>query len=204
MRVIAAALLGRGVGETKAFSFEHCANIGGWIMSLVDCQDAAKRRAEEIARDIRLGKRPPPKSNVFPIRPEPVAADPQPEPAAPPPLVIPPPEPAAKLDAIDDLESIPAKTIVLTVCKYYGILYRELVSSQRHQAVMTPRHVAMYLLHELPLSRRSYPEIGRAIGRRDHSTAFYSVRKITRLIGTEPDLASDVAQLRSLLEPSNV
>lgn len=183
-------------------------------MSLVDCQEASKRRAEEIARDIRLGKRPPPKSNVVPIRPlvEPPAVNipvtqvaPAPVPKSPEAVEQIKSELGAHLAQIgDDLTVIPARTVILTACKYYQVGYLEIKSQQRHQSIVIPRHVSCYLLHELPNSRRSYPEIGRLMGDRDHTSVMFAVKKIARLIESDPLIAGDVAKLRELLESAHV
>jgi len=77
-----------------------------------------------------------------------------------------------------------------------------LSSSRRAQAVVRPRHVAMYLAKQL--TSRSLPEIGRKFGKRDHTTVMYAIRRIEELRPKDPALDEDVEQLRrSLEDPSD-
>src|SRR3546814_17879774 len=54
------------------------------------------------------------------------------------------------------------------VCAHYRLDKSEMASKRRVRAIARPRQVAMYLAKEL--TPRSYPEIGRRFGGRDHST----------------------------------
>ena len=88
------------------------------------------------------------------------------------------------------------------VAAHYNIKAAELSSSRRAQAVVRPRHVAMYLAKQL--TSRSLPEIGRKFGKRDHTTVMYAIRRIEELRPKDPALDEDVEQLRrSLEDPSD-
>ena len=88
------------------------------------------------------------------------------------------------------------------VAAHYNIKAAELSSSRRAQAVVRPRHVAMYLAKQL--TSRSLPEIGRKFGKRDHTTVMYAIRRIEELKPNDPALEEDVEQLRrSLEDPSD-
>ena len=88
------------------------------------------------------------------------------------------------------------------VAAHYNIKAAELSSSRRAQAVVRPRHVAMYLAKQL--TSRSLPEIGRKFGKRDHTTVMYAIRRIEELRPKDPALDKDVEQLRrSLEDPSD-
>ena len=63
-----------------------------------------------------------------------------------------------------------------TVCQFYRVDRTEMSSKRRARAVVRPRQVAMYLAKVL--TPRSYPEIGRKFGGRDHSTVIHAVRLI--------------------------
>ena len=87
------------------------------------------------------------------------------------------------------------------VAAHYNIQPAELSSSRRAQAVVRPRHVAMYLAKQL--TSRSLPEIGRKFGKRDHTTVMYAIRRIEELRPKDPALDEDVDFLwRSLEDPS--
>jgi len=58
--------------------------------------------------------------------------------------------------------------------------------------------MAMYLAKNL--TTRSYPEIGRRFGNRDHTTVMHAVRKIEDLKSQDSQFSEDVELLRKMLE----
>jgi chromosomal replication initiator protein len=50
------------------------------------------------------------------------------------------------------------------------------------------------------LTTRSYPDIGRRFGGREHSTVMHAVKRVEELIKTDHQIAEDVELLRRLLE----
>jgi chromosomal replication initiator protein len=85
-----------------------------------------------------------------------------------------------------------------TVCHFYRIDRSEMSSKRRARAVVRPRQVAMYLAKVL--TPRSYPEIGRKFGGRDHSTVIHAVRLIEDLRKRDADMDGDVRSLLRQLE----
>ncbi len=85
-----------------------------------------------------------------------------------------------------------------TVCHFYRIDRAEMSSKRRARAVVRPRQVAMYLAKVL--TPRSYPEIGRKFGGRDHSTVIHAVRLIEDLRKRDADMDGDVRSLLRQLE----
>ncbi|MBT2135687.1 chromosomal replication initiator protein DnaA [Croceibacterium sp. LX-88] len=85
-----------------------------------------------------------------------------------------------------------------TVCQFYRIDRAEMSSKRRARAVVRPRQVAMYLAKVL--TPRSYPEIGRKFGGRDHSTVIHAVRLIEDLRQRDSDMDGDVRSLLRQLE----
>lgn len=85
-----------------------------------------------------------------------------------------------------------------TVCQFYRIDRSEMSSKRRARAVVRPRQVAMYL--SKVLTPRSYPEIGRKFGGRDHSTVIHAVRLIEDLRTRDADMDGDVRSLLRQLE----
>ena len=85
-----------------------------------------------------------------------------------------------------------------TVCQFYRIDRSEMSSKRRARAVVRPRQVAMYL--SKVLTPRSYPEIGRKFGGRDHSTVIHAVRLIEDLRQRNADMDGDVRSLLRQLE----
>lgn len=84
-----------------------------------------------------------------------------------------------------------------TVCAEYGVKLVDLCSQRRHHPVLRPRQVAMYLCREL--TNRSFPEIGRRFGGRDHSTVFTAVQRVETLMKSNPEMAARVNRLEEQL-----
>lgn len=95
-------------------------------------------------------------------------------------------------------KAIPIATIQKEVCAYYGISHSDLIGKKRTYSIVTPRHVAMYLSQELTDS--SYPQIGEAFGKRDHSTVMHAVSKIKKWMGSEPDIYSQIEFITNRLK----
>ncbi len=83
--------------------------------------------------------------------------------------------------------------IIDTVAAHYRLESSELKSAKRSQDLALPRHLAMYLAHEL--IQLSFPRIGEAFGNRKHTSALYAHSRIKEQILKDPDLALAVKQL---------
>jgi chromosomal replication initiator protein len=80
------------------------------------------------------------------------------------------------------------------VAEHYGLKTADLESPNRSRSIVRPRQIAMYLARLL--TPRSYPEIGRRFGNRDHTTVMHAVETIQRLISMDSAFAEEVEQLR--------
>jgi chromosomal replication initiator protein len=83
------------------------------------------------------------------------------------------------------------------VAAYFDVKLHDLKGPKRHRAVAHPRMIAMYLARKL--TNMSYPEIGSRFGGKDHSTVISAVRKIERLVQSDPSLRSVVSTLENHL-----
>jgi chromosomal replication initiator protein len=84
------------------------------------------------------------------------------------------------------------------VAEHYALRINDLISPRRARSVARPRQVAMYLAKQL--TPRSYPEIGRRFGGRDHTTVMHAVKRIEELRMTDHELDRDIAQLQRALD----
>jgi chromosomal replication initiator protein len=89
------------------------------------------------------------------------------------------------------------EAIQRAVASYFDVKVADLRGLQRHRAIAHPRMVAMYLSRKL--TSTSYPEIGNRFGGKDHSTVIAAVRKIERLLTTDPCLRSVITTLDTSL-----
>jgi chromosomal replication initiator protein len=87
--------------------------------------------------------------------------------------------------------------IIETVAAHYRVEPSELRSAKRSQDLALPRHIAMYLAHDL--MNMSFPRIGEAFGNRKHTSALYAHSRIKELILKDPGLAQSVKQITSQL-----
>jgi len=80
-----------------------------------------------------------------------------------------------------------------TVADHFNMKQVDLLSERRTRAIARPRQIAMYLCKQH--TTRSYPDIGRRFGGRDHTTVLHGVRKIEELIPQDDQIARDVEAL---------
>jgi chromosomal replication initiator protein len=83
------------------------------------------------------------------------------------------------------------------VARHYNVSRQELVSNRRTRVIVKPRQIAMYLAKTL--TPRSFPEIGRRFGGRDHTTVLHAVRKIEEMISGDQKLSQELELLRRLI-----
>ena len=64
------------------------------------------------------------------------------------------------------------------VCNYFNITMKDLTSSQRSNNITFPRQIGMYLCRIL--TNESFPKVGEAFGKRDHTTVMHAFKKIEK------------------------
>ena len=93
--------------------------------------------------------------------------------------------------------ALDADTIVDEAAGYYHMSAEELRGPSRKKDVVRARHVAMYLLHEEKGMRDT--DIGRHLGRCDHSTVSSALRKIRSQINIDVQLRRDILTIKEAL-----
>lgn len=95
-----------------------------------------------------------------------------------------------------DLE--PQRVIDL-VAHYFNLSAEKLLGRDRSRAVALPRQIAMYLLREE--ANVSLPQIGEALGGRDHTTVMYAIKKISKEIKGDSGskIGRDIMKLKEQL-----
>jgi chromosomal replication initiator protein len=84
------------------------------------------------------------------------------------------------------------------VAHQWSVRVQELKSRRRTRELTVPRHVAMYLVHEL--LNLSLVAIGSHFGGRDHSTVIHAIRKVEESLTTDPAFAARFEEVRRALE----
>lgn len=86
--------------------------------------------------------------------------------------------------------------IITAVARSYPINPKRLISRQRAQHVVVPRHIAMFLAAEL--TSHSLTAIGTAFDR-DHTTVMHAIRVTRARMGVDPTFATTVETLKNQL-----
>ncbi|HEY0705944.1 MAG TPA: chromosomal replication initiator protein DnaA [Polyangia bacterium] len=97
-------------------------------------------------------------------------------------------------------QSLSIEAIQREVASYFAVKLADLKGPNRHRAVAHPRMIAMYLARRL--TSMSFPAIGSRFSGRDHSTVISAVRKIERLVETDPAQRSVINTIESHLRQS--
>ncbi len=82
--------------------------------------------------------------------------------------------------------------------EHFLLKQADLLCERRTRAIARPRQLAMYLAKTL--TTRSYPDIGRRFGGRDHTTVLHAVRRIEQLKAEDPSIAADVEAITRKLK----
>lgn len=89
-------------------------------------------------------------------------------------------------------------SIIRIVARHYNVLPSQICGAVRTQHATRARHIAMYIARKLhPL--RSFPELGRMFGGRDHTSVLHGVQKIERLMREDSQFAAEVEAVKSTI-----
>ncbi|AGA65185.1 Chromosomal replication initiator protein DnaA [Liberibacter crescens BT-1] len=116
-------------------------------------------------------------------------------------------EPLLTIDLVDEIlthlikssepRRIRIEDIQRLVSRHYNVSRQDLLSSRRTRVVVKPRQIAMYL--SKIMTTRSFPEIGRRFGDRDHTTVLHAVRKVETMLETDTKLLKEIELLKRLI-----
>jgi len=87
--------------------------------------------------------------------------------------------------------------IITTVARYFDLEPEVLAGQRRDKQSALARHIAAYLIREE--TDRSFSEIGRELGNRDHSAILRGYQKIAEEIDNNPQLRRDIIDIREKL-----
>ncbi len=90
--------------------------------------------------------------------------------------------------------------IINTVSEYFNVKPEDVISKKRNSEYVLPRQVAMYLCHILTDS--SYAVIGKALGKKDHTTVLHGCNKIEDELKNNEELQSKIDAILKKLNPN--
>jgi len=89
---------------------------------------------------------------------------------------------------------VSAERVLKAIQKFYHVPIEDIVSKKRNREVIKPRHIAMYILKNVV--GLSYPEIGRELGGKDHTTIMHGCKAITKDISGSKQLKDEIELLK--------
>jgi chromosomal replication initiator protein len=94
-------------------------------------------------------------------------------------------------------KAIDPEHIVATVAEVYGIPVGQIMGRGRTKSVARSRQIAMYLIREE--TDYSLPQIGEALGGKDHTTVMYGHEKISDLLETDDKTRRQILEIKEKL-----
>ena len=113
---------------------------------------------------------------------------------------------AAAEEALKDViypnksRDITPSLIINTVAEYFNVKPEDVISKKRNSEFVLPRQVAMYLCHTLTDS--SYALIGKALGKKDHTTVLHGCNKIEEELKSNEELQNKIDILTKKISPN--
>jgi chromosomal replication initiator protein len=103
----------------------------------------------------------------------------------------------ALADLLPQRTSLEPRQVIQAVAEVFGLSSEEMLGRSRSREISLPRQVAMYLMREEV--NASLPQIGEALGGRDHTTVMYACEKVADLIERDDRFRRQVLQVREHL-----
>lgn len=100
----------------------------------------------------------------------------------------------------DNPKEVTPSLIIDVVAEHFGINPEDITSKKRNSEFVLPRQIVMYLCRDL--TETSYINIGKILGKKDHTTIIHGVKKITEEISTNEELRNKIDVIRKKINPS--
>ncbi len=100
----------------------------------------------------------------------------------------------------DKSREITPTLIINIVSEHFGVKPEDIMSKKRNSEFVLPRQIVMYLCREL--TETSYVDIGKLLGKKDHTTVMHGVKKITGEMAVNEELKNKVDIIIKKINPS--
>lgn len=97
-------------------------------------------------------------------------------------------------------KEITPSLIINVVAEHFGVKPEDITSKRRNSEFVQPRQVVMYLCREL--TDTSFTNIGKLLGKKDHTTIIHGYNKITAEIKTNEELKNKIDIITKKINPS--
>ena len=100
----------------------------------------------------------------------------------------------------DKLKEITPSLIIEVVAEHFGVDKDDITSKKRNSEFVLPRQIIMYLCREL--TETSLINIGKILGKKDHTTVMHGVKKITEELKINEELSNKVEVIKKKINPA--
>jgi len=97
-------------------------------------------------------------------------------------------------------KEITPSLIINVVAEHFGVKSEDITSKKRNSEFVQPRQVVMYLCREL--TETSLINVGKILGKKDHTTVMHGVKKIEAELKTNEELRNKIDTIIKKINPS--
>lgn len=90
--------------------------------------------------------------------------------------------------------------IINVVAEHFGVKVEDITSKKRNSEFVLPRQVVMYLCREL--TETSFTDIGKILGKKDHTTIMHGFNKISAELLNNEELQNKIDIIKKKINPS--
>ncbi len=100
----------------------------------------------------------------------------------------------------DKPKEVTPSLIIEVVAEHFGVDPEDITSKKRNSEFVLPRQIVMYLCRTL--TDTSLSNIGKYLGKKDHTTVMHGIQKITSELETNEDIKNKVDVIKKKINPS--
>ena len=92
------------------------------------------------------------------------------------------------------------QVIINVVAEHFNISPDDITSKRRNSEFVQPRQICMYLCRKL--TNESLQNIGKALGKKDHTTVIHGIDKITFEVANSEEMKNKIDIIKKKINPS--
>lgn len=100
----------------------------------------------------------------------------------------------------DKPKEVTPALIIEVVAEHFGVNPEDITSKKRNSEFVLPRQIVMYLCRTL--TDTSLSNIGKYLGKKDHTTVMHGIQKITSELETNEDIKNKIDVIKKKINPS--
>lgn len=98
-------------------------------------------------------------------------------------------------------QTITPDLIIRESCRYFKVSREDLIGPRRSKEIVYPRQITMFIIRNE--TNLSFPNIGREMGGKDHTTTLHGCKKIEKEINSNSQLKEDIAAIKERIRQTN-